>query len=235
MNTSIFVANPENEPASPFLPRPEPVDLAALADSARTESSLFVELVADARKIVLRFSERAELERVVTGALGAMVLGVLSFSFLLFSGHGFLSVARTATLLVVNLLGGLAAALGPIYAVSVLLTARMRLAHLVAVLLAGAGAGGLFLGVMAPLCHLAGRFDPEWAGPLSVVGSFFVASLVTGLRIHSLLVELAELVRSGPLGAAARFRLGILARMAFVLVALHSALALWAFDALMPG
>ena len=82
----------------------------------------------------------------------------------------------------------LAASLGPIYAASILLAARVPLARLVAALLASAATGSLVLAGLAPPLYLMWRLDSEWAGPLTLCAAFLLSGLSAGARIHRLLL-----------------------------------------------
>jgi hypothetical protein len=127
----------------------------------------------------------------------------------------------------------------PIYAASILVAARVPLARLVAALLASAATGSLLLAGLAPPLYLLWRLDSEWAGPLLLTAAFLLSGGAAGARIHRLLSLLAESVTRAALGnptaalsAEDTFRVGILARVSWMMVAFTSALGFWAFDAL---
>jgi hypothetical protein len=133
----------------------------------------------------------------------------------------------------------LAASLGPIYATSILLAARVPLARLVAALLASAATGSLLLAALASPLYLLTRLNAEWAGPLMLTSAFLLAGSAAGARVHRLLGLMAEQVTRNALGDSAAklsgedaFRVGILARISCMVLAFTLALGFWAFNAL---
>jgi hypothetical protein len=145
----------------------------------------------------------------------------------------------SAALTSLNVLMSLAASLGPIYATSILLAARVPLARLVAALLAATATGSLLLAGLASPLYLLTRLNPEWAGPVMLTSSFLLAGAAAGARIHRLLSLMAETVTGQSLGGASAklsaedaFRVGILARIAWMMLAFTLALGFWAFNAL---
>ncbi|MFP2934106.1 hypothetical protein ACLESO_55075, partial [Pyxidicoccus sp. 3LG] len=144
-----------------------------------------------------------------------------------------------SALTALNVLLSLAVSLGPIYVTGILVAARVPLARLVAALLASAATGVLLLAGLAPPLYLLWGLDSEWAGPLMLTAAFLLAGGAAGLRVHRLLELMAESVTrtalgdpTAVLGEADAFRVGILARIACMMVAFTLALGVWAFDAL---
>lgn len=228
---------PRSEPRSPFLgaePARAP-SLDALVDEDQRDRPLVLELVCDVPAVVRRLAAPGELEGLVKAGLLLTVASAGVHAAGLMSPYGPLVAARAAGLTAASLLFGLAAALGPIYGTGVLVAARLPMARLVAVLLAATAAGALGLAGLTPLVRLALAWDPVWVGPLAQVGGFLVMGALTGLRLSRLLVALAEASAPGPLTEGARFRVGILSRMALSFSALTTCLALWAFDAFLVG
>ena len=226
---------PRFEPRSPFVgaePEPGP-SLDELVEAQALVRPLALELVSDPAAVVERILDPRRLEGLVVGALAVLVGSTALFAAGLMGAAGWPAVLRASALSALSVLLGLAAALGPIYATSLVVAARLPLAHLVGVLLAAVASGALLLPALAPAAHAALRFDPVWAGPLAAVASFGLFGLVTGARLWRLLFGLAE--AAGPLDVGTRFRLRILARMALVFTGLTVSLAFWAFDAFVVG
>lgn len=230
------------EAISPFIPwsveerapLPEPVT------PAEPERYLLVELLREPSAVVERLLDPAKLQGLVLGSVG-VITGCTS----LFAATS--SVARAdgrdwllpAAMTSANVLLALAASLGPIYAASILVAARVPLARLVAAMLASAATGSLLLAGLAPPLFLLWRLDAEWAGPLLLLAAFFLSGAAAGARIHRLLTLLAEsVIRSAldnptaTLSAEDAFRVGILARVSWMMVAFTSGLGFWAFNAL---
>jgi hypothetical protein len=230
------------EPLTPFMPWSveERSPLPESAAPGEPERQLLVELLREPAAIVERLLEPARIQGLVLGSVG-VITGCTSFfaatsSAARASGESWvLSAALTS----VNVLMALAASLGPIYAASILVAARVPLARLVAALLASAATGSLLLAGLAPPLYLLWRLDAEWAGPLLLTAAFLLSGAAAGARIHRLLSLLAESVTraalSNPTAALSEedtFRVGILARVSWMMVAFTSALGFWAFDAL---
>jgi hypothetical protein len=232
-----------SEPLSPFVawssedraPLPEVDVSSATPDSP----SLLVDLLREPVSITERLLEPARVQGVVLGSVG-LIAGCTSF----FAAA--VSVARgdeawwaPAALTSLNVLLSIAASLGPIYATSILMAARVPLARLVAALLAAAATGSLLLAALAAPVYLLWRLDSEWAGPLMLTSAFLLSGAAAGARIHRLLSVMAETVTrkalgdaEAKLGAQDAFRVGILARNSWMMLAFTLALGFWGFNAL---
>lgn len=232
-----------SEPLSPFVPWSSedrtPLHEAQASTPAAGQQSLLVDLLRDPTAVTERLLDPSRLQSLVLGSVG-IIAGCTSF----FAAAA--SVARgregwwgSAVLTSLNVLMSLAASLGPIYATSILLAARVPLARLVAALLAATATGSLLLAGFASPLYLLTRLNPEWAGPLMLTSSFLLAGAAAGARIHRLLSHMAETVTGKALGEAPTklsaedaFRVGILARISWMMLAFTLALGFWAFNAL---
>jgi hypothetical protein len=232
-----------SEPLSPFVPWSSedrtPLQEAEETPSTATRPPLLVDLLRDPAAVTERLLDPSRLQALVLGSVG-IIAGCTSF----FAAAA--SVARgkeawwgAAALTSLNVLMSLAASLGPIYATSLLLAARVPLARLVAALLAATATASLLLAGLASPLYLLTRLNPEWAGPLMLTASFLLAGAAAGARIHRLLSHMAETVTGQALGNASvklsaedAFRVGILARIAWMMLAFTLALGFWAFNAL---
>jgi hypothetical protein len=228
------------EPVSPFA---EPSAAEARIDDllpSKEPNSLLM-LVRDPEAVAKRLLHPDSQREVITTAVLGIAIGTAIFAIVAGPEAGPFAAARAAVLLAFNTFAGLIAALGPIYATSLLVAARIPLHRLVGVLLASAATGALLLGGLAPIALLLGRIDPVWAGPLALLGAFAIAGLTAGARIYRLLHLVAKAVRrygtdaESPLRESELFRLKILARMALVIASLTGTLALWAFDPFLGG
>ncbi|MFY0565406.1 hypothetical protein ACN28E_16405 [Archangium lansingense] len=230
------------EPLTPFMPWSveERAPLPEPALPGEPERQLLVELLREPSAIVERLLDPARLQGLVVGSVGVIAVGTSVFAATASAarGHGE-PWALPAALASVNVLMGLAASLGPIYAASILVAARVPIARLVAALLASAATGSLLLAGLAPPLYLLWRLDAEWAGPLLLTAAFLLSGAAAGARIHRLLSLLAEAVTRTALGNASAvlspedaFRVGILARVSWMMVAFTSGLGFWAFNAL---
>jgi hypothetical protein len=230
------------EPLTPFMPWSveERAPLSESGVPGEPERQLLVELLREPSAIVERLLEPARLQGLVVGSVGVITVCTSLFAATSCAarggGEGW---ALPAAMTSVNVLMALAASLGPIYAASILVAARVPLARLVAALLASAATGSLLLAGLAPPLYLLWRLDSEWAGPLLLTAAFLLSGAAAGARIHRLLSLLAESVTRAALGnpsaalsAEDTFRVGILARVSWMMVAFTSALGFWAFDAL---
>jgi hypothetical protein len=230
-----------SEQLSPFVPWSSE-DRSPLAEDASASSgspSLLVDLLRDPAAVTERLLDPQRLQALVLGSAG-IIAGCTSF----FAAAA--TVARgkeawwgSAALTSLNVLMSLAASLGPIYATGILLAARVPLARLVAALLAATATGSLLLAGLASPLYLLTRLNAEWAGPLMLTSAFLLAGGAAGARIHRLLSLMAEQVTRQSQGAAAlrlseddAFRVGILARISWMMLAFTLALGFWAFNAL---
>ncbi|HEX8437770.1 hypothetical protein, partial [Archangium sp.] len=179
------------------------------------------------------------LQGLVLGSVGVIAVCTSAFAATSSAARGGDGQALSAALTSANVLMALAASLGPIYAASILVAARVPLARLVAALLASAATGSLLLAGLAPPLYLLWRLDGEWAGPLLLTGAFLLSGTAAGARIHRLLSLMAESVTraaldnpTAMLSAEDSYRVGILARVSWMMVAFTSGLGFWAFNAL---
>ncbi|HLL83775.1 MAG TPA: hypothetical protein VK420_14015 [Longimicrobium sp.] len=229
------------EPLSPFVPwsESERTTLPELSELS-TERQFLGELLREPASIVERLLEPSRLQGLILGSVGIIAGCTSLFAATVSAARGEASAwASSSALASVNVLMALAASLGPIYAASILLATRVPLARLVAALLASAATGSLILAGMAPPLYLLWRLDSEWTGPLMLLLSFLLSGWVAGARVHRLLNVMAEAVTRSALGDATAvlddgdaFRVGILARVSWMMLAFTSALGLWAFQAL---
>lgn len=214
--TSPFLA--DLEPATPLVPR-------------RREPPLFLEILRAPATVLARMSTPVEVQRVVIAALGAIAACSIVLAFVVVRGD-LLAAARSAGLLTTNLLFALAASIGPIYAASIVVAARVPVARLVVVLLCSTAAGAMVLIAASFLPWFLLSVDREWFGPLSLVAAFGFAGLAAGVRLHSTLVLFAVDAKGSTLDDDELARVGALARLASVVIFSNVALALWGFDAL---
>jgi len=221
------------EPLSPFVgwSRDERAALPETDEPAKP--SLLIDLLREPASIVERMLDPRRLQSLIVGALAMLLAGATFFAAAIAFARG--ANAARSVLAAGALALAVAAALGPIWAVGVLVAARVPMARLVASLLSSVAAGAILLAGMAPPLFLAWRLDDHEAGPLGVVLAFGVAGLASGLRLRRLLLTMAESVTRTSLGCATarlspddEYRVGILARMAMVLLAFTCALAVWA-------
>jgi hypothetical protein len=230
-----------SEPLSPFMPwsQEERAPLPEGEDPTVGGRSLLADLLREPSAIVDRVLDPARVQAVVLGSMLMIVLGTSFFASAVCVARGdeefwWLAAAVTS----VNVLMSLAASLGPIYATGILVAARVPLARLVASLVSSTAAGSLVLAGLAPPLYLMWRLDPEWSGPLMVVASFLLAGAAAGARIHRQLSMMAETVTRAALGEGAKlsaedaFRVGILARVSWMMSTFTLALGFWAFNAL---
>ncbi|HYO70721.1 MAG TPA: hypothetical protein VEU33_32040 [Archangium sp.] len=230
------------EPLTPFMPWSveERAPLPEPTIPGEPERQLLVELLREPSAIVERLLESSRLQGLVVGSVGVIAVCTSAFAATASAarGHGE-AWALPAALASMNVLLALAASLGPIYAASILVAARVPIARLVAALLASAATGSLLLAGLAPPLYLLWRLDAEWAGPLLLTAAFLLSGWAAGARIHRLLSLLAESVTRAALGrptavlsAEDAYRVGILARVSWMMVAFTSGLGFWAFNAL---
>jgi hypothetical protein len=230
-----------SEQLSPFVPwsSEDRTPLAEASPPSSGSQPLLVDLLRDPAAVTERLLDPQRLQSLVLGSVG-IIAGCTSF----FAAAA--TVARgkeawwgSAVLTSLNVLMSLAASLGPIYATGILLAARVPLARLVAALLAAAATGSLLLAALASPLYMLTRLNAEWAGPLMLTSAFLLAGAAAGARIHRLLSLMAEKVTRNALGASAMslteedaFRVGILARISWMMLAFTLALGFWAFNAL---
>jgi hypothetical protein len=223
------------EPLSPFVPWTAE-DRAPLSGDlgGHRPPSLIVEILREPERLAAGILDQARVQSIVLAALGLVAGSGATLAAIVAAARGTGSAFRSAPLVVGDTLLAVAASIGPIYAVGVLVAARIPLSRLVPTLLAAVAMGALLQAGLGPVVYVLWKLDPLWAGPLSLVGAFLVSSLSSGVRIRRLLTILAEeisLAGGAALGPGDRFRVGIVSRMAMVFLAFTTALGLWAFDA----
>ncbi|MDY7231430.1 hypothetical protein [Hyalangium rubrum] len=229
----------KSEPLSPFMPwsAEERAPLPQV-EAPSGERSLLADLLREPSAVTERLLEPSRLQGLVLGSVAIITLSTSFFAATASAARGKEAWWGAAVLTSLNVLMSLAASLGPIYATGILVAARVPLARLVAALLAATAAGSLLLAGMAPALYLVWRLDGEWSGPLMLVSAFLLSGAAAGARIHRLLSVMAETVTRSALGEAAKlspedaFRVGILARVSWMMLAFTLALGFWAFNAL---
>ena len=221
------------EPTSPFVAVDRDEIRVGLPENG--PSPLLLDLLGSPASIVDRLLDPDALERTLLGSLSAIALGTAAFAVMLMAPHGTAVALRASVLAAANMLIALAAALGPIWASGLLVSARLPLSRLVGSLVTSAATGALILAALAPLPHLCQKWDPEWAGPLSVVSCFAFAGIAAGKRIHRTLLILAERIKKArsdqPLDPAEIHRVKMLAERAMIFFSFTVALSVWGFDA----
>lgn len=226
------------EPLTPFVPW-SPEERAPLpgVDAADAEErSLLVELLREPLSIVERLLDPSRLQGVVLGSLGIIVASASAMTLvttraMVWRGTWWWLPSVAASL---GVLGSLAASIGPIYATSMLVSARVPLARLMGALLAATATGSVLLAALAPPVYVLWALDREWAGPLMFCFAFGLAGIVSGARIHGLLKLMAQAVTRAALGDPTAvlstedaFRVGIVARVACMLLAFTLACCFW--------
>ncbi|MBS2032955.1 MAG: hypothetical protein JST54_34100 [Deltaproteobacteria bacterium] len=222
------VALPALEPLTPFLPWEDDGRVPDPGDPG--EPPLMVSILREPSKVATLLLDPQGTQRVVLASLGAAMACSLFRAVAV--GQAFrLALAWPALELGLAVLLGAAAALGPVYAASLLLSARVPLGRLGAAMLAALAAGSLLLAGMAPPVVLAWRMDPVDLGPYAVLAAFVIVALVTAARLHRLLFELAQQTLAAVKGPTARltpaetFRVGVVARIAWMMLGLTTVLA----------
>lgn len=229
-----------SEPLSPFMPwsHEEREPLPQGEDPTVGGRSMLADLLREPSAIVDRVLDPARVQGVVLSSALIITVGTSFFAAAASVARGEQAWPVAAALTSLNVLMSLAASLGPIYATGILVAARVPLARLVASLLSATAAGSLLLAGLAPPLYLLWRLDGEWGGPLMMVAAFLLAGAAAGARIHRLLSLMAEMVTRTALGEGAKlsaedaFRVGILARVSWMMLAFTLALGFWAFNAL---
>jgi hypothetical protein len=230
-----------SEPLSPFVPwsSEDRTPLEEAEASTPTGQPLLVDLLRDPAAVTERLLDPQRLQGLVLGSAGIIAVCTSFFAAAATIARGKGAWWDSAGLTSINVLMSLAASLGPIYATSILLAARVPLARLVAALLASAATGSLLLAALASPLYLLTRLNAEWAGPLMLTSAFLLAGCAAGARVHRLLGLMAEQVTRSALGDSAAklsgedaFRVGILARISCMVLAFTLALGFWAFNAL---
>jgi hypothetical protein len=230
------------EPLTPFVPwsAEERAPLPEVEPAPLDERHLLADLLREPSAVVERLLDPARLQGLVVGSVGVIAGCTAFFAATVSAARGEGEAGGLASVLTaLNVLLSLAVSLGPIYVTGILVASRVPLARLVAALLASAATGVLLLAGLAPPLYLLWGLDSEWAGPLMLTAAFLLSGAAAGARIHRLLNLMAQTVTRAALGRptavlseADAFRVGILARVACMLVAFSLALGFWGFDAL---
>ena len=216
---------------SPFLAWNEE-DRAPLPEAllAAPDDSLVVDLLNDPAAVVARLDAPLPLQRTVLASVTMVAAATAVLGLVVARATGPGATFATASLCVVDAFVAMAAALGPIHATSILLAARIPLARLAAIQLAGAAAGSVAAAALAPVVHVLWALDRLWLGPLALFGTFLVGATVGGVRVWRLMHLHADRVSGGTLGVDDAFRVGVVARVAMMMTALTSSLAFWTFE-----
>ena len=238
--TSLLACKPGwQEPLTPFMPwaaedRAAPPEELFLPG----RTSLLVDILREPRAVAARLLDPSRTLGLVLGSIALIVAGTAFFTAITSMARGSHHFTLHAVVASLNVLMAVAAALGPIYATSILVSARMPMGRLVATLLSSSATGSLVLAGLAPVVYILWRFDPAWAGTLSLVSSFAVAGLAGGARLHRLLGTTAEAVTRASLADPTAklsdydaFRVGLFARVSLMMLGFTTALAIWGLDA----
>ncbi len=224
------------EPTSPFVIADDET-IRVVPDAV--PPTLLFDLLGAPDRVVERLLDPARLESALLGSLSAITVGTALFAVVLTIPHGPVAALRAAVLSSIDALIALAAALGPIWAAGILASARLPLSRLVGALSTSAASGALILAALAPVPYFLCKWDDLWAGPLSVVLCFALSAMVAGKRLHGTLLRTGEAIKgrvsTEPLDPAERHRIGVLARIAMLVLALTGSLAVWGFDAFLVG
>jgi hypothetical protein len=226
---------PAREPLSPFLGWAEDDELLPASGDA-PDQALLVQLLQHPDAVVDRILDPQRVQATTTGSLAVTAACGGVAALVMLSGWKPLPwLLLDAGMVVLGLLGALTASLLPIYGASILHTVRLPLGRLVALLCAAVATAAIVLLAASVAPMVLWRLDPEWAGPLGIVGSFLLASAAGALRFRSLLGWLAE--RSGVEAEPARQpgprlgdpRLRAFSRVAMLVLGFTHALAGWAW------
>jgi hypothetical protein len=232
-SVSVTVAPPPavRETLSPFV-RWDESDRAPLPDELLHQPerrSIATDLLRSPEAIIDQLASAAGAQRLILGAIGWIALGTFAFVLLQHSEATLLQRMRGAPLMALHLLAAVAATLGPIYGTSLLQQTRIPMTRLVATLVASMATGTILLGALAPLLSVIGQRG-ELQGPLATGIVFVLAGGTAGKRIHRLLVVQAESINGGTLSSDDAYRVGIVARVACVLLGLCTALVFRGLD-----
>lgn len=195
--------------------------------------SIATELLRSPEAIIDQLSSRSGAQRLILGAIGWVALGTVSFTLMQETEPSLMKRAYGAPLLALHLLAVVAATLGPIYGTALLQQTRIPMTRLIATLLAAMATGTILLGALSPLLRVLAQRDELW-GAMATALAFVLAGGTAGRRIHRLLVVQAENIAGGQLSSDDAYRVGIVARVAFVLLGLCTALVfrgVYLFDA----
>ena len=226
---------PAVENLSPFVEWANPDDAAIPAElvHSQQDDGILVALLRSPGTIVQRLRRADQLVPLTTAAMLTVLAGAALFAVVAARNETWWFVARSAIGAGLAFVTATAAAISPIYGVSLLLNARLPMARLTACLAAAGGTAALVLAAESPLVLTLLRLEPVFFGPFGVLLAYAVAGLSGGLRLHRLLVELAMSTVGRPqLNDDELFRVGILARVATMTLTLTLSLALWTFNVL---
>lgn len=226
---------PTREAISPFLGwRDEDAQLPAV--QAEPDRALLVQLLQHPDVVVERILDPARAQATTLGSLAVIaVCGGLAAAVMLAGWHHGAALLLDALMVVLGLLGALVAALVPIYGAAILHTVRLPLGRLVALLCAAVATASIVLLAASVGPMVLWSLDPEWAGPLSIVGAFLLASAAGALRLRSLVGWLVWHSRGAE--ASARTpgphledpRLRAFVRVAMLVLGFTNAVAGWAW------
>ncbi len=235
MPTASPILPYRSEHLSPFLPW---ADEDRRLPSAKHDSddALLVQLLQAPAAVVDRILDPARAQATVYSSV-AIIAGAsgLASLIMLSAWHDPHRMALLNALMVAaGSLGALAASIAPIWGLGVLRTVRMPLPQLVALLTSSVAAASLLLVALSAAPAVLWRLDPDWAGPLALVGAFGTAAIGCAVRFRTQLLLLAQ--RAGVEGAEAshtdRARIELFARNAMLVLAFTNTLAGWAWLAL---
>jgi len=203
-----------------------------------TDDALLVQLLQDPSAVVDRILDPARAQATVLGSVGIIAgASALASLIMLSAWHDpHRMAALNAFMVAAGLLGALAASIAPIWGLGVLRTVRMPLPQLVALLTSSVAAAALLLVALSAAPAVLWRLDPDWAGPLALVGAFGVAAIGCALRFRTQLLLVAQRASSDatntPPAHADRARIELFARNAMLVLAFTNTLAGWAWLAL---
>jgi hypothetical protein len=210
------------EPLSPFISW-TPEDRAPIAEELLTpppRPTLAGDLLRSPRVVIQRVNEAADLQPIILRAIGWIAAGAAIFAALTSVHHPLMQVVRVMAIVVAGSLAAVAATLGPVYGASLLASARLPFARLVVILLAAAAMGTVLLAACSPLLHV----------PVGTGAAFLLGGIAAGQRIFGFLEAQAALTSGGCLSREDAARVGIVARLALVLLAFNTILVVRAVD-----
>jgi hypothetical protein len=220
------------EPLSPFISW-TPEDRAPIAEELLTpppRPTLAGDLLRSPRVVIQRVNEAADLQPIILRAIGWIAAGAAIFAALTSVHHPLMQVVRVMAIVVAGSLAAVAATLGPVYGASLLASARLPFARLVVILLAAAAMGTVLLAACSPLLHVLWLQRSFRSGPVGTGAAFLLGGIAAGQRIFGFLEAQAALTSGGCLSREDAARVGIVARLALVLLAFNTILVVRAVD-----
>lgn len=197
------------------------------------EDALLVQLLQAPTAVVDRVLDPARAQSTVLASLGIIAGASGLAALIMLSGWEDAPRLRLvdAGLVALGMLGALAASIVPVWGLGVLRTVRMPFTQLVGLLTTSVAASSLLLVALAAAPAVLWRLDPEWAGPLAVVGAFIVAAFGCILRFRSqlLLVASRTLGEQADNSPADLSRVKTFAHDAMLVLAFTNILAGWAW------